>query len=238
MKSRRLLIVFCLAFLNLANAADEAPKGRTVGKPAELLKCQPASKKEEAAALAAAEEENFNDHESFARLILAETLSTGYVSGKCEAPGIDGLMEAIAWGVVNRVKKYSPSKEDPKSDAWAHVIYQPKQFTTSFSGKNNNPFAMIFLCPLKAKDYLEKAGSKEDALALYMRAKKAASEVMDKYQRSGIPAANVKLSQFFYPHSEFSTERPAWAKESDPTKNKGYVNLFNSQKPCVEFYQR
>lgn len=233
------LIFFCLALSAWAKAPnDEAPKVRTVDKPVELLKCKPALRKEEAAALAAAEDENFNDHESFTRLILAETLSTGYISGKCEAPGIDGLMEAIAWGVINRVKKYSPNKEDPKADAYTHVIYQPKQFTTSFSGKNKNPFAVIFLCPLKAKEYLEKAGSKEDAFTLYTRAKKAASEVMDRYQRSGIPAANVKLSQFFYPYSEFSNERPAWAKDPDPTKNKGYVNLFNSPKPCVEFYQR
>ena len=165
-------------------------------------------------------------------------MSTGYITGQCEAPGIDGLMEAIAWGVINRVQKYSPKKDDPKPDAYSHVIYQPKQFSSSFSGKNDNPFAVIFLCPMKARAYLEKAGSKENAFALYNRAKKAASEVMDKYQRSGIPVANSKLSQFFYPHSEFSTERPAWAKDPDPEKNKGYVNILGGQKPCVEFYQR
>jgi hypothetical protein len=232
------LLLVNLAASAWANPPSEAPPTRIVDKPVELLKCKPASNREEKAAQTAAEIENFSDHESFARLILSETLSTGYVTGQCEAPGIDGLMEAIAWGVINRVQKYSPKKDDPKPDAYSHVIYQPKQFSSSFSGKNNNPFAVIFLCPMKARAYLEKAGSKEDAFSFYNRAKKVASEVMDKYQRSGIPAANSKLSLFFYPHSEFSPGRPAWAKDPDPAKNKGYVNLFGGPKPCVEFYQR
>lgn len=232
------LLLVSLATSSWARSPVEAPPARIVAKPVELLKCKPAPKKEEAAAQAAAEEENFSDHESFARLILAETLSTGYISGKCEAPSIDGLMEAIGWGVINRVKIYSPMKDDPKPDAYAHVIYRPKQFSTSFSNKNDNPFAVVFLCPLKAKAYLEKAGSKEDAFMLYERAKKTASEIMDKYQRSGIPVANHKLTHFFYPYSEFSSERPTWARDPDPSKNKGYVNLLGGQKPCVEFYQR
>ncbi len=232
-----LFFLFCLSGPTLALPPAQSLPGRIVNKPDELLKCKPAAKKEEAAAQEAAESENFSDHESFSRLVLAEGLATGYFAAKCEAPSVDALMEAIAWGIINRVKKYSPKRDDPKPDAYSHIIFQPKQFTTSFSGKGDNPFAKAFLCPLSIRSYLEKVGSKEDAIALYGKAKEISAKVIDKYQRSGIPVANVKLSRFFYPYSELALQRPKWASDPDPAKNKGYVNLLGGAKPCVEFYQ-
>lgn len=233
------LSLFCFALPAMAEVTVEPPKQKVFAKPTELLKCKPAAKKEEIAVREAAEAQNFSDHEVFSRLVLAESLSTGYFTGRCEAPSADALMEAIGWGVINRVKKYSPQRDDPKADAYFHVVFSPKQFTTSFSSKNDNPFAKVFLCPESAgRAYLEKAGSKEDPILLYNRAKEIGAKVMDHYQRSGVPVTNVRLTQFFYPYSEFSAGRPAWAKDSDPVKNKGYVNVLGGQKPCAEFYRR
>lgn len=232
----KLVIAMSLSHSLWAKGGEE-PK-RIPAIPFELLKCKPAEKKPENAARVAAEGQNFSDHESFSRLVLSESLSTGFFAGRCEAPSVEALMESIAWGIINRVKKYSPSKDDPKPDAYSYVIYQPKQFSPSFSPAEANPFSRIFLCPYKSAEYLQKSGSKEESLALYSKAKEVSARVMDSYQRSGIPVANAKLTQFFYPHSEFAAERPAWAKDADPTKNKGYVNVLGGEKPCVEFYQR
>ncbi|NJM10454.1 MAG: hypothetical protein HC883_06310 [Bdellovibrionaceae bacterium] len=146
-------------------------------------------------------------------------------------------MEAIGWGVMNRVNNYSPKRDDPKPDAIYHVIFGQKQFSTSFSSYNNNPFAKAFLCPLAAKSYLDKIGSKEEAYDIFMVAKEVAARILEKYQRTGVDPAYTKVTHFFYPYSEFGGDkRPPWAKDPDPVKNKGYMKRLAGGKPCVEFY--
>lgn len=219
--------------------AGAVAKGPVVAKPTQLLKCKPAPKAEETKAREASEEENFSDHEVLARLIFSETLSTGYYKKVCEAASDEALMEAIGWGVVNRVDKYSPKRDDPKPDAFFHIVFQPRQFRTSFSGKNDNPYARYFLCPDLAAEYFQKAESTENALAVYAKAKEVAARIIDTYQRSGLPTNYSKITHFFFPHSDQGgNTRPSWAKDPDPKKNKGYVNVLNVEKPCAEFYRR
>lgn len=213
--------------------------GPVVAKPTELMKCKPAPKNEEVKAREAAEEENLSDHEVLARLIFSETLSTGYFKKVCEAPNEMALMEAIGWGILNRVDKYSPKRDDPKPDAFFHVIFKPGQFRTSFSGKGDNPYAKVFLCPHLSMEYFEKAGLTEQGLTVYGKAKETAARIIDTYQNSGLPTNYSKITHFFFPHStQGGTTRPAWAKDPDPKKNKGYVNVLNVEKPCAEFYRR
>lgn len=214
-------------------------KRQPIDKPVELLKCKPSAKKEETAAREAAEDANLSDHEVLSRLILAESLSTGFWMKKCKAPGDEALMEAIGWGVMNRVQRYSPKKDDPKPDAYFHVVFAQKQFSTSFSGAQDNVFARTFLCPLVAQEYLDKAEPQVFAVDLWVKAKEVASRIMDTYQKSGIPPNYQKITHFFYPYSEFFGEvRPAWAKDPDPAKNAGYMPVMNVEKPCAEFYRR
>lgn len=207
-------------------------------KPIDLLKCKPASSQEEAKAREAAEIQNFSDHEVLGRLIYSEGLATGFFAQKCKSPSADSLMEAIGWVVLNRVDKYSPRRDDPKSDALFHVVFAKNQFATSFRGKSN-PFARAFLCPLEAQKYLESVKSTDNAYSIYQQAKEIAAKLLDKYQRGGIDVRFSKLNHFFFPYSESGGgKRPTWAKDPDPAKNPGYVKIIEGEKPCAEFYKR
>jgi|GEM_PF-1912096 len=211
----------------------------SVNKPVELLKCKPASSKGEAKAREAAEAANFSDHEVLSRLIFTESLSTGFWTKKCNAASAESLMEAIGWLIVNRVDKYSPKRDDPRPDAFFHVIFAPKQFRTSFSSKGDNPFARSFLCPLEAQKYFASAGVTDEAYNVYAQAKEVAAHILDKYQRTGLDPHYSKIVNVFYPYSEFGgQDRPTWAKDPDPTENKGFVKLIEGEKPCAEFYRR
>ncbi len=212
---------------------------KPVTKPIEIMKCKPASSQEEAKAREAAEALNFSDHEVLSRLIFSETLATGYFANRCDAPGAEVLMEAIGWTIINRVDKYSPKRDDPKPDAIFHVVFQRRQFSTSFSAKNENPFARSFLCPFEAQKYLDGVSSPEDGYSLYVEAKEVAARILDQYQRKGINVRFSRVSNMYYPYSEFAGQvRPSWAKDPDPMKNKGFVKLIEGEKPCAEFYKK
>lgn len=210
--------------------------------PIELNKCKPRSEKgkpEEEFAREAAEAANFNDHEVFARLVLSETMASGILTKRCNAPSQAALMEAIGWAIMVRVDKLSPDREDPKPDAFYNVIFEPRQFHTSFSSATTNPFSKIFLCPTEAKNYTQPGASGvEGAMAIYKLAKDTAAKIMETYQKSGIPADRAKISNYYLPYSEVNAERPKWAKNPDPTKNKGYVDVLKvADKPCAELYR-
>lgn len=228
--------------LSATTAVAQNPAGKDSKpfiRPTELLKCKTPSAKEENRVREAAESANFSDHEVLARLIFSESLSTGYWSKSCFAPNAQALMEAIGWGVMNRVAKYSPNRNDPKPDAIFHVVFAQRQFRTSFSAYKDNPFAKAFLCPMEAEKYLKKVEASEDPYDIYSMAKEVAAKILDKYQRDGIDPAFAHITHFFYPQSEFGgSQRPTWAKDPVPTKNKGYLPIISGEKPCAEFYRR
>ena len=222
------------------NAPAKATSGRAVDQAEiELGGCKPqedsVNKTEEVFAKKEAEKNDLSKEEMLARIIYSETLSTGYWHGLCEAKSAESMMEGIGWGVMKRVHAKSKSQLDPYKEA----IFAPKQFRTSFSGKKDNPFAEAFLCPLKSNAYLEKASIKSDAKVLYKQAQDIAHKIVASYDKSGLPENYKKVTNFFYPKSEFFGEmRPSWAKDKDPAKNKGYKNLLKVDKnPCIEFYQ-
>jgi hypothetical protein len=211
--------------------------------PAELNRCKPRtekSKSEEVIAREAAEGANLNDHEVFGRLLLSEAAASGMLSKRCNASNIQALMEAMGWVVITRVEKLSPDKDDPNPDAFYNVIFEPGQFRTSFSSAGSNPYAKIFLCPIEIKSFLPQAGTGlEGAVAMYKQAKEVAARIMETYQKSGIPSENARINSYFFPYAEqVNAQRPKWAKNADPTKNKGYVDLLKvAAKPCAEFYR-
>lgn len=205
----------------------------------ELANCKPQedlkTKNEEGFAKAEAEKNDLPKEEILARLIYSETLSTGYWHGLCAAPSAEAMMEGIGWGVMKRVQAKSKSQLDPYKEA----IFAPKQFRTSFSGKKQNAFAEAFLCPLKSDAYLAKATVKSEAAVLYKQAQDTAKKIIATYDKSGLPENYKKITNFFYPKSEFFGEmRPSWAKDPDAAKNKGYTNILKVDKnPCIEFYK-
>jgi hypothetical protein len=202
----------------------------------ELQNCTPSSQGEEASARRAADAAQMSDTEALARLIYAEGLSTGFWKNRCSAPNEAAIFESIAWGVMNRVGA-SRANARPMKD----IVFARSQFRTSFSSSRNNPFAVAFLCPLRAQTYLDSTaaspGRSRNASALYQNAENIAQRVMAEFNRSGIPANRQNISNFFYPRSEhFGEMRPTWAPNADPTKNRGFFPILGNENPCVEFY--
>lgn len=232
-----LLLSLGLAIVLSSSAVLAAPV-------AELGGCMPSASgfaSEEARARHEAEKAKLKTADILARLIYSEALSSGYWRGVCRAKSDDALFEMIGWGIMNRVRKAGP-------DAYYGIIFAKNQFRTSFSsarrpiagfqGKVVNPFAIAFLCPLRAKDYLGHTPSKPPAEALYTKARDIAGKIIRTYSEDGIPTPYRGITNFFYPRSEFFGEmRPPWAKNSEPAKNKGYLNLLDVTNPCVEFYR-
>lgn len=123
---RTLLIgLLCLAPA-LCAAADVMPK---------CLERDPTDSVEYVAAKA-----KLSPKELLARLVYAEALSTGF--------GDDDLVhEAIAWGVMNRVRlaEHSASSKRSYGSGIRGVVFKKGQFNPAVSLKS--PFSKDFLCP-------------------------------------------------------------------------------------------
>jgi len=180
--------------------------------------------------------------EILARLIFAESLSSGYWNNKCNATSEEIVMTSIGWGIMNRVRQKARNSLDPYAD----VIFANKQFTTSFSKtynvpsskeKKENPFSIIFLCPLKALTYLSKAQKNAPVATLYAEAQKTARSLITSYETNSFPDDYKVVTNFWYPRSEHNNTRPAWAPNESPNLNPGYLaGLSAKQNPCIEFY--
>lgn len=218
------------ATANPSQIAQVAPIPKV--EPAELQNCKPQGPEFEANALRAAKAAKLTNSEVLARLIYAESLSTGFWKGRCKANSAQDIFTTIGWGIMNRVQK------SRSSDPYYATIFAKSQFGTSFyaTPAKDNPFSRAFLCPLSAKDYLPKSFSADE---LFAQAQKTADDIIGEYGESKtIPAGYKGITNFFYPRSEFYGElRPGWAPNTDPTKNKGYLNLMKSENPCVEYYR-
>jgi hypothetical protein len=81
-----------------------------------------------------------SDAELLARLVYAEAASTGF-------PDHRPVYEAIAWGVMNRVRlgDVSPSMQNVYGRGVRGVIFRKGQFNPAVSKKS--PFSREFLCP-------------------------------------------------------------------------------------------
>lgn len=246
-----ILISFALSLsLNAQEFAEPIPRpgpnpklvaSSSVGSVVELGGCVPEGKTgtAEPRVRGLAESNNLSRVDVLARLIFAESLSTGYWKGRCQFSSPDALMESIGWGIMNRVNKIK-SAPDPYYD----VVFAKGQFGTSFSAgteERRNPFAKAFLCPHAASEYLSGASISAKAPELFEKARELAHRIIEEYSANGIPARYQRISNFFYPRSEWYGEmRPNWARNSDPTKNRGYLNLAGTtgnQAPCAEFYR-
>jgi hypothetical protein len=119
------LIGWCILFFSPVSAGDIPP----------CLTLQPASTMERSI-----REAGIIDVELLARLVYAETASTGF-------PDHRSVYEAIAWGVMNRVRlgDASPSMQKVYGKGVSGVIFQKGQFNPAVSKKS--PFSKEFLCP-------------------------------------------------------------------------------------------
>ena len=123
---RNLLVGLLLAAPVLCAAADVAPR---------CLERDPSDSVEYVAAKA-----KLSSKDLLARLVYAEALSTGF--------GDDPLVhEAIAWGVMNRVRlaEHSASSKRSYGSGIRGVVFKKGQFNPAVSAKS--PFSKDFLCP-------------------------------------------------------------------------------------------
>jgi hypothetical protein len=86
------------------------------------------------------ESSGVGEEELLARLVYAETASTGF-------PDDPLVYEAIAWGVMNRVRlgDASPSMQRAYGKGIRGVVFKKGQFNPAVSGKSR--FSREFLCP-------------------------------------------------------------------------------------------
>jgi len=120
-----LITAWCIHFCSPVSAGD-MPAG---------LRLQPFSTVETSVRAA-----GISDAELLARLVYAETASTGF-------PDNRPVYEAIAWGVMNRVRlgDASPSMQKVYGRGIWGVIFKKGQFNPAVSKKS--PFSREFLCP-------------------------------------------------------------------------------------------
>jgi hypothetical protein len=218
--------------------SQQTAKTKIEYKPTELLACHPGAQDEEVAALKAAQGAKITAVEMLGRLILSESMSTGFWSGRCQSPkGSQGLLEGIGWGIANRI--LPQLKKLSIENAVENEVFKPKNFRTSFTSKKQNPFAEIFLCPAKSNGYLVQNHHDLKVTGdLYGKSLLVAENIYETL-KSGrpIPVEYQKVTNFFYPHSEiFGEVRPSWAKEPPSQANPKYLNIMGYKDPCVEFY--
>lgn len=123
----RILLILLLSFIPVVcGASVDAPQ---------CLSREPSDSLEFVAAKA-----KLSEKELLARLVYAEALSTGF--------GDDALVhEAIAWGVMNRVRLAGRSESMKKSygSGIRGVVFKKGQFNPAVSLKS--PFSRDFMCP-------------------------------------------------------------------------------------------
>jgi hypothetical protein len=234
---KSLIFSLVLALIGSLEGCQHAFGLSTSDPVIQLGKCQQqvdsVTKTEERYVRLEAEKAALTQQEVLARLIFSEALSTGYWKKRCEAPSSEKLMEGIGWGILNRIQD-----ERSHLNPYFEVIFKKNQFRTSFSSKKKNPFALAFLCPLRAQNYLDSISPELSAHTLYHQAQQVAGRLIRDFKHQGIPPKFQKITHFFYPQSEFFGElRPSWAKKKGTSSNLSYRNLFNSENPCVEFYR-
>jgi hypothetical protein len=120
-----LIVLLCLATALYGLAAD-------------MPKCLPKDSSDSVEFAAA--KAKLSQKELLARLVYAEALSTGF--------GDDPLVhEAIAWGVMNRVRlaEHSESMKRSYGSGIRGVVFKKGQFNPAVSPKS--PFSRDFLCP-------------------------------------------------------------------------------------------
>jgi hypothetical protein len=132
--SRGVLSRAALVFIFITCSILLGPTASTGEEPA-CLSMRKHSSSEEVLAAARIKED-----ELLARLIYAEGASTGF-------PDEDAVYEAIAWGVMNRVRlgDASPSLQKVYGKGIRGVIFKPGQFNPAVSKRSQ--FSGEFLCP-------------------------------------------------------------------------------------------
>ena len=100
---------------------------------------------------------NISDQELLARLVYAEGLSTGF-------PDDQLVYDAIAWGVMNRVRlgKSSQRMQHAYGKSIHGVIFKKGQFNPAISKRS--PFSKAFLCPDHAMHWNMARGAAKRAI--------------------------------------------------------------------------
>jgi hypothetical protein len=158
------------------------------------------------------------EKEILTRLIFAEGISTNYFAHEdCREKG-SHIFEAIAWGVMSRVRMSEHDK------SWAHkygkgikgVIFKKNQFNPAISLKSR--FHHLFMCPSLDGQFKKHWQWAQAAANTAMNNSAHSPFIQSKWEKEN----SVSLvSHFYYPLSTQATKSyPDWA---DRKKNRRYI---------------
>lgn len=153
---------------------------------------------------------NLSKEDILTRLILSESLSTGYWASK--DPDLtyfkENILRKIAAGVRLRIKNPADTQ------SVYNTVFLKNNFRTSFTPKKDNPFAKTFLCPLEmGTDYLTQVelANKINMDSLIQMTFEIAHEVLS----TPIQDEYKSVTNFFYPQSPiFGDLNPKWALDT------------------------
>ncbi len=180
-----------------------------------------------------------SDAELLTRLVFTEGISTNYKNTKVCKHSHTEIFEAIAWGVMNRVRLANASEKCKQKygSGIKGVIFKTGQFNPSFS--KHSRFAKLFLCPkLQKKNWVELWAT---ALAA---AQKAISfpELNPFLQTEWEREHHISLvSHFYYPSSRQARgKRPMWVdtskKKTTQIKNLS-IDGRKVDDRCISFFR-
>lgn len=184
------------------------------------------------------EEVKIEDSELLARLVFAESLSTG-VHRDPICRGLEReILEAITWGVFNRVHLAAkkPRFQKKYGDGLAGVIFKKGQFNPAISHRSR--FSKYFLCPSRWPDW-------ERLWGVAMAAVGKASQYPLKNpflltvweKKEGLSL----VTHFYYPKSsQKSATLPKWVDISDGSTTLVrdlYISGAHIKPECIYFFR-
>lgn len=156
------------------------------------------------------------DQEVLTRLVFAEGLSTGFQKApECERLGAE-IFQAIAWGVMNRVRlaEKSPRLAKKYGTGLRGVVFKPGQFNPAVSRKSR--FSRLFLCPTESKAFEKDWANASQAASRSLSSNQGNPFIQTEWEKR---TELSLVTHFYYPRSEQATRvPPPWADPSRATK--------------------
>ncbi|MBL7663791.1 MAG: hypothetical protein JNM93_01565 [Bacteriovoracaceae bacterium] len=179
-----------------------------------------------------------SNQELLTRLVMAEGISTNYqASNECSDRGAE-IFEAIAWGVVARLKmgETHPTWAKKFGKTIPEVVLKPGQFAPAISEKS--AYSKYFLCPTQAPEWEKHWGWASVAAGQTLLNPHKSPFIDSKYERAKVLSL---VSHFYYPLSKQAHKiPPLWANPKAQAKNLvGEIEINNKRIPhtCILFFR-
>jgi hypothetical protein len=178
------------------------------------------------------------EKELLTRLIFAEGLSTNFSSHEeCKEKGPE-IFEAIAWGVMSRVRmgEYSEKWSKKYGKGIKGVIFKKNQFNPAISKRSK--YSHFFMCPQKSDDWKKFWGWAKIASTTVIQNPHKSPFIESKWEKKKLIST---VSHFYYPLSKQATKSPPkWANKKKHGSKLVYdlnINLKRIPEKCIMFFR-